>query len=157
LKLSIERNAGHVTTGLIESWCNCTDWLIALEQATARAFRLKYEELIGDRHDARLRELLDFLDVEWISGLTERLIAQMKRSVIFRWKLARIAQREWRKLAERLKAHQPKATYSIAVMTDRVERGRSLDIHGVPDALLDRMNGLLRTVGYDVPSRAYVT
>jgi hypothetical protein len=157
LRLYIERNAGHVTTGLIESWCDCTDWLIALEKATARAFRLKYEDLIADHDDARLHELLAFLGVEWISGLTERLIAQMKTRFIFRWKLARIARREWRKVAERLRAHRPRATYSIAVMTDRVGRGRCLDMRGVPDALIDRMNRLLGAVGYGRDTGAYVT
>jgi hypothetical protein len=153
--------AFDVVTRVVGSWCDYGEQLVRLEAALGSSiFRIRYEDVAGDESDARVRELCGFLDLEPVSGLTERLFANTGRFRLA-WLLSLVGPRWMRNLADdgmrvRRGARAPEAPYSIAILTGRAGRGRELDVSALPDALISRMNHLLATIGYDLQERTHV-
>lgn|GEM_PF-7016100 len=135
---------------LIAKWCDFTEAQLTFEAANRRrARRLRYEDLVGERGGAVLRRTFKFVSLAWVDDLTERLSIEMPRPLF--WYLPLSIRARVKYEVERITSREngrSSALYSVAVLPDRVGRGRELDLAGIPVPLLKRMNHLLNVTGY---------
>jgi hypothetical protein len=123
------RSDARLTAAWIDHWCVWTERLLAVEKECAgRAIRVRYEDLVRDP-DAALRTILTFVGESWTPGLARRVFA----------------------MPHTLGHGDPKVILSHGVVSDRIGRGRVLDVSGVDESILHRMRRLLDALGYDRP------
>jgi hypothetical protein len=135
---------------LIEKWCDSTEAQLEFEAANRkRALRLRYEDLVADRGKAALRRALSFLALPWIDDLTERLSSEWTRPLFWYLPLSIRARVKWEVERRASRGNgRSNALYSVAILPDRVGRGRELDLTDASPPMLKRMNDLLKFAGY---------
>jgi protein-tyrosine sulfotransferase len=120
------RPKSEMWTALVERWCVVTERLLALERYMPHAVhRITYERLTANA-EAEAANMWEFLGVERVPGLTETAFAI---------------------------PHDPgpadvKIRGSKGIESGRVGKGRRVDISEVPARTRDRMDALMREVGY---------
>lgn len=121
------RRSPHDLVGaMLESWCEKTELLLKMElHHRAICHRVRYEDLVA-RPDEVLPPLFAFLGVAWDPSLLERAFT-MRHDEGGGDQLIKQTSR---------------------VETDRVGRGRNLDTSKLAAAQRERMDALLRTLGY---------
>ena len=118
----------HRATALLQYWNDRTSRLLAIENDPAASIRLRYEDLVIDP-DIQLRRLAAFVDVEMPDDWAARVFTEPHQTG----------------------PGDAKAYVSTHFDSNRIGRGDTVDLTGVPRTLVKQSNRLLQTLGYDRP------
>jgi hypothetical protein len=110
----------------IERWCQRTERLLAFESAYSdRMLRMTYEDLVEDP-ERELQRVWEFLRVQRVSGLSEKVFAMRHDDGPGDYKIIG----------------------SSSIEADRIGHGLSLDVSRTPEPLRRRMVSVLDALGY---------
>ena len=113
---------------IYQAWIEQTSEMLKFEhEHSSRCFRIKYEALVLDVPGV-LRELFDFLGLEWEEKLIEQIF----------------------KAPHDAGPGDPKVTFSNRIYQNAIGKGSSLKRESIPPPLLEKINLLLQDLNYPI-------
>jgi protein-tyrosine sulfotransferase len=126
LQSYLARHRGDAVSAAIDRWCTVTEGLLAFEhEFHGRVRRMAYERLVQNPDD-ELTRLMQFLHVEVVPGLAEAAFAQPHDRGPSDMKIGGASR----------------------VESDRIGKGRALDLSRVSPDLLQRLGHVREVLGY---------
>lgn len=120
------RRHNDVVDSLVLYWCERTEAILQFEKHFGRCFSLKYESLVTDPAES-CKRLFAYLGASDDPGLPERVFSSRHQAG----------------------PGDPKIYLTRRIHADSVATGRSIPVRRIASPSRDRMNALLRSLGYE--------
>ena len=126
LKDYVVANPGNLVAAMVDSWVDKSRLMLDFEEAEPdRCYRIRYEDVVL-RPAQALPPLFEFLGVEWDPELPQRVFST----------------------PHDLGAGDPKVHFTGVIDPSYVGKGKQIHYGEIPAAQRERMNELLRRLGY---------